>query len=175
MYAKYARELTAATNGSEQYNAVRGLQDALTRRRPERDTFVAAFVEKLVLTNEINRDKKLVQYVLRRLLKADHPRTEGQSLTVEHILPQESIGTSAELTGEVVGSIGNLLLVDDVLNGKLGSKDFQTKRRILQDVQSNYPVSSIVSARTWGPSEIRARAVQLAEDAYDRVWRLPVH
>lgn len=174
MYAKYARELTNATDASARVEAVRGLQLALVQRRPDRDRFVTSFVDRLILTDEITREKKLVRYVLRKFLEADRPRTDSRALTVEHLLPQHRIDPVAGLTPLVVGSIGNLLMVDEKLNTVLDNKDFVQKRRILEDVQAHYEVNDILAAQSWGASDIQERAHELACDAYDRVWKLPV-
>lgn len=174
MYAKYARELTNATDATERVQAVRSLQQALVQRRPDRDRFVTSFVERLVLTDDITREKKLVRYVLQKFLEADRPRTESRALTVEHLLPQDRIGRDPGLTPQTVGSIGNLLMVDENLNTRLNNKDFIQKKSILQEAQSHYEVTDILAATNWDAPSIQARAHQLAADAYDRVWRLPV-
>ncbi len=73
-----------------------------------------------------------------------------------------------------MGSIGNLLLVDDRLNSRLDDKDFPSKQQLLAAESNHYDVQQILEATDWGPSEITNRAQRLAQVAYDEVWRLPV-
>ncbi len=174
MYARYARAITHAPDPQQCADEIRKLQQALVDRQPDRDIFISSFTERLVLTDEITRDKKLVRYVLERLLAHTNPRTSTEALTVEHLLPQARIGSDAETTAGVVGSIGNLLLVDDRLNGRLANKGVARKQQLLVDQGSHYDVQQILDATEWGPAQISERAQRLAQLAYDEVWRLPV-
>lgn len=174
MYARYARAITHAQDPQQRVEEIRKLQQALVDRQPDRDVFISSFTERLVLTDEITREKKLVRYVLERLLAHTNSRTSTEALTVEHVLPQARIGSNAEITASVVGNIGNLLLVDDRLNGRLASKDFASKQQLLAAESNHYDVQQILDATNWGPLEIADRAQRLAQLAYDEVWRLPV-
>lgn len=171
MYAKYAREMTAATSAAEQADVVTRLGKALNDRKPERSRFVSAFTERLVFTNEITREKRLVTYTLRRMLEASHPNTSGKDVTIEHILPQNLIETRG---AELIGNIGNLVLVDEKTNSKLDNKSFALKQPILAAVSSHFDVADIIAATNWDQNAIEARAVKLGELAYDKIWRLPV-
>jgi hypothetical protein len=174
MYAKYAREITHAADPAARLASLGRLRDALNQRKPDRDRFISSFIERLVLTDDITREKKLVQYVLQRLQEHTRPDTTTAGLTVEHVLPQTSIDPAGGLPAELIGSIGNLLLVTEDLNGRLGSKDLPAKQRLLRRVSSHYDVADILKASSWGAAEITLRARRLAELAYDVVWRLPV-
>lgn len=174
MYAKAARDLHAA--GSNQQSRTDVLQDIrgkLTTRRPDRDQFILAFQERFVFTNDHTRDKKLVQYVLRCLLRHAHPDTGLDNLTIEHLMPQDQIG--ADTASATVGSIGNLLFVSEKLNGKLDNQDFAAKKKILGGQDGlPYDLGGVLDQSEWGAAEIEARSKLLAEAAYDAVWKLPV-
>jgi hypothetical protein len=83
---------------------------------------------------------------------------------------QNLIGTP-DLDEALIGQLGNLILVSEELNGKLGSKPFKDKRRIL--IESGYKLPAIIEEATnWGAKEIKNRTDQMASEAYDSVWRL---
>ncbi|PPF20727.1 GmrSD restriction endonuclease domain-containing protein [Rathayibacter rathayi] len=64
-----------------------------------------------------------------------------------------------------IGSLGNLLLVNDALNIRLGDKDFESKKRILQSDGLNYDSGGVLDAAEWTKDSIVARTCLLAERA----------
>jgi hypothetical protein len=172
MYANYGRRLTLEENRNERHRGLKAFRQALADRVPDRDVFESAFVDRLVLTDELSRDKVIVQYVLRELLRHSNPTTKFDGGSVEHILPQSSIG--AEYPAELIGSIGNLIWVSEDVNRQLGSKSFSAKKSLLGKVKNAYDVSDILAAQAWGPEEIQERATRLATLAHDVIWKLPV-
>lgn len=173
MYAKAARELTRAGDERSRRAEVLGdIQRKLHERQPDREQFILAFVERFYFTNEYTKDSRLVRYVLRSFLQDSQPSTGTDNLTIEHIMPQSRI--RAGESREVVGSIGNLLLVSEEVNGKLGEKSFAEKRNILSVDGLNYDVGGVLDRESWDHDAISDRTRMLAERAYDRVWRLPL-
>lgn len=173
MYAKAARELSAAGGDQEERARVlTEIRNKLIERRPDREQFVLSFVDRFYFTNEQARDSKLVRYVLERLLRHSHPTTSVERLTIEHILPQKELRSGVPF--KVVGSLGNLLLVNDSLNTRLDDKDFESKRRILRSDGLNYDIGGVLDSAEWNEGSIVARTRLLAERAYDEVWKLPL-
>jgi hypothetical protein len=173
MYAKAARDVFAAPNPDKRALALKDIREKLVDRRPARDQFVADFATRFVLTAKNTRDSKLIRYVLVTFLRTLHPETNLDLLTVEHIVPQSQIGR-AGLSESVVGSIGNLILVSNALNGKLDDRDFAAKKQILGSEGLPYDIGGVLANASWGPAEIEARARLLGELAYDVIWKLPV-
>ena len=173
MYAKAARDLTNAKTPDERVIALDDIRGKLVARCPDRSIFLTAFVNRFVFTSDSSRESKLVRYVLAEILKQVNPTTNREDLTIEHILSQDRLGSGA--ADEVVGSIGNLVLVSEELNNRLGNKDFKAKKRILAAATAiPYDLGGLLDQSSWGQSEIKARAQLLGEMAYDNVWRLPV-
>lgn len=171
MYAKAARELcTAGDNQQKRANVLKDIRQKLTDRRPDRDQFILAFQERFYFTNEFTRDSKLVRYVLESFLRRAHPSTSTQNLTIEHILPQNQLSSGGGL--QVIGAIGNLLLVSEDVNSKLDASDFSAKKAILQGEGANYDIGGILDASEWTATTIQARTTMLAGEAYDNVWKL---
>lgn len=173
MYAKAARELNdAGTDQQKRAHVLDDIRDKLVSRAPDRDQFMLAFAERFYFTNDNTRDSKLVRYVLARFLRHTSPSTGLDHLTIEHVMSQDEMGGGQPL--EVVGSIGNLLLVSEPVNTKLGNKDFATKKKILAKDGLPYDIGGILDQDVWTASEIEARTELLAGLAYDQVWKLPV-
>jgi hypothetical protein len=173
MYAKAAREICNAQDSDRRSMAIRDIRTKLEERQPTKDQFVSDFIVRFVFTDKSTRDAKIVRYVLRELLRTLQPATGLDLLTIEHIMPQSAVknGLASE---EMVGSIGNLILVSNDLNTRLDNKEFAAKRAILAAEGAPYDVGGVLNTTTWGQAEIVARARLLGEVAYDVVWKLPV-
>lgn len=172
MYAKAARDLFDATSPQQRVNVLKDFRQKLVDRAPSRDQFVTDFSNRFVLTDSLTRDSKLVKYTLRTILRNLHPETNLEYLTVEHIMPQSEIGNKG-IDASTVGSIGNLLLVNDAVNGKLGSKAFSSKLPVLSNQGLPFDIGGVLDKSNWGPAEISSRAEMLGELAYDKIWKLP--
>ena len=93
---------------------------------------------------------------------------DWDDLTIEHVIPQAKIddGTYGE---EVVGQLGNLLLVPSELNEKLKDKTFSNKKKIL--IAAKYPLpDEMAQAADWTPELVKKRTELLALQAYQKVW-----
>ncbi len=169
-YAKYARELTEAQVAQERADKIREFRDAMVRSLPDPEVVKQAFVENIVFTNEISRDKWLAQYVLQRIHESERPAFEYRSPTVEHLLPQSEIANG--VPAHVVGSIGNLVWMSEDVNGQLANKSAMQKKRILSTRRDNYFIDDFLDAPNWGHAEIQARAEKMADLAVTKVWKL---
>jgi Protein of unknown function DUF262/Protein of unknown function (DUF1524) len=172
MYAKAARDLYHSRSSQQRANVLKEFRQKLIDRAPEREQFVVDFSNRFVLTDSVTRDSKLVRYVLCTILRHQHPETNLDYLTVEHILPQSAIGYEG-IDESVVGSIGNLLLVNNDVNRRLGSKPFSSKLAVLSSEGLPFDIGGVLDRSSWGPSEINRRAKMLGELAYGVVWKLP--
>jgi hypothetical protein len=173
MYAKAAKHLNGAGQDNQKRAVVlEDIRQKLVDRAPERDQFILAFADRFYFTNAYTRDSKLVRYVLGNLLRHASPTTGQNQLTIEHVMPQSEMknGQSAE----VVGSIGNLILVSEAVNTKLENKPFAAKKKILAKEGLAYDIGGILDQQQWTQAEIDARTTLLAGIAYDSVWKLPV-
>jgi hypothetical protein len=173
MYAKAARDLFDAGSPQQRANVLKEFRQKLVDRAPSRDQFVTDFSNRFTLTDNLTRDSRLVRYVLKTILRNLHPETSLEYLTVEHIMPQSEIGTNG-IGASTVGSIGNLLLVNSDVNGRLGNKSFSAKLPVLSKEGLPFDIGGVLNNTSWSPAEIDIRAKMLGELAYDRMWKLPV-
>jgi hypothetical protein len=173
MYAKAARDLFHAEGPQQRADVLREFRLKLVARTPSRDQFIIDFTNRFTLTSSLTRDSKLVKYVLQTILHNQHPETNLEYLTVEHIMPQSEIGANG-IGMSTVGSIGNLLMVGKDVNGRLGNKPFSSKLAVLSNEGIPYDIGGVLDRTSWGYSEINRRARMLGILAYDKIWRLPV-
>lgn len=171
MYARHARALTRASSSQDKAKVLATFRAGLAKSAAERDVFLAAFPERLVLTDALTRDKRLVRYVLKTMHESCRAHRPARP-TVEHLLSQDQI--SGAISADVVGQIGNLLWVDEGLNAKLANKTFDEKKKILAKEKASYDFEDILDEKEWGEKQITARGQRLAAKAYDDVWKLPV-
>jgi uncharacterized protein with ParB-like and HNH nuclease domain len=167
-YSRAARGLRDAKSKPEASAVLASLRESLRKRVPERATFVEKFCE-LRHSNSYLKDKRLVQYVLQRLVRATLNTKElvPNDLTIEHILPQN--GNDDDL----VGQLGNLLPLGKALNED--AADQSVEKKLPHYLKSDFPLVSDF-ARTfpgaWGAVEIEKRTKELAEHSYDVVWKI---
>ena len=91
-------------------------------------------------------------------------------MTIEHIAPERGRGVGLE--PQLVQSIGNLILVSEVVNNELGNKSFNEKRQILAEATELWVDPMILECEAWTAESISARTERMAEAAFDRLWAL---
>lgn len=170
MYASSGRRLSECTQQAQALELIKELKEKLIGKVPGRDEFLATF-SNLIYTDEASKQKSLMRYTLMGL----YPSTPSvppdfDQMTIEHLRPQADISSGA-MSAELIGQIGNLLLVPKGLNGKLDNKTFAEKKKIL--LASDYKLDSVLQGATQMTEDvIVARTKLLGEQAYDKVWRI---
>ena len=170
MYASSARNLVNSVTSEARSAVLKDLHDKLRNRIPSYQEFEANFKE-IRYSDDYTKQKKLVKYILRRVhehhnkgVAADYDR-----MTIEHIIPQDEF--AAGLTDhEHMAQLGNLTLVPEGLNEKLGDKPFPEKKRILDE--HNVKLDHVLNSNsTWADEQIELRTNWLADLCYNRIWR----
>jgi hypothetical protein len=162
-YGKRARSLLMAADSPAQGQELADLTQELRSKRPSEAEFDEAF-DDLWLSTEYTSDRKTVRYVLARMYEHHQPRTalDISRMTVEHLLPQSS-------GSDHVGEVGNLVLVNESLNGELANKSFSAKQRVLKGTKEWVP-DDILKAKQWTEAEIVARTAVLASEARAEIF-----
>ncbi|MEQ9210319.1 MAG: HNH endonuclease family protein [Pseudomonadales bacterium] len=171
MYAALARRIYSANNSQEVADIIKEIKQKLSERVPSDSEFVALFPE-LLYTNTLSKQRALVKYVLVKMAKSDQLSLPGywDDLTIENIIPQTKIYDGV-YTEEIIGQMGNLLLVPAKLNEKLKDKSFSEKKRIL--TKERYPLpQEIASEKEWTADSIMQRTEQIALNACQNIWRI---
>lgn len=158
MYAMHAREVARATDAAEVRDSIKRLKDKL--RLPSEDVFVSKFTELNYSTSE-SKQKRLVRYVLEKHYKsnASGHLPDFDLMTIEHVLPQSTATTES-------ANIGNLVLVDEKLNGLLSNKSFELKKKILRGAEHVWIDPDVLDATLWNASAVSQRAESMARVIY---------
>ena len=168
IYYKHARELTQTNNHDKIQSIFSSLIRSLKSKSPDFEEFEIEFT-KLIYTKSKTRNKKIITYILSRFMgkNINALPIHYEFTSIEHILPQ-----SKECNEDVVGSIGNLILVDRKTNSEeLKNLDFQEKIKILAD--KGYPIDSdLLEANQWTEEEITKRAKSMAHKAFHQLWSI---
>ena len=163
MYSRLARECNAVTTDQDYANFYTSLRESFRDREIDDEEFLYQF-KQLNYTNEFTRDRALIRYILiklRRYIKKDIANDTGY--TIEHLHPQ-----SGRLHADYFGNIGNLWIIPDALNAKLGNKSFDAK---MPKFIENNQQDSFFDAWDGNPEEnITSRADALSQLALQKVW-----
>lgn len=171
MYASLGRRIYEAQTSQQAGDVINELIGKLRDRVPSENEFVALFPE-LVYTKQLSKQRGLVRYVLLQFARHDNLALPGDfdDLTIEHLLPQDKIDDD-EFANELVGQLGNLILVSPELNEKLKNKSFSDKKNIL--INEGYPLpEAIADAPEWNSEAIEQRTEELAIRAHREIWRI---
>jgi hypothetical protein len=163
-YGKRARDLLNASDASQRAVQVDDLVAELRGKRPTDAEFDEAFAS-LWLADGYTTDRKTVRYILARLYEHHQPQTalDLSRMTVEH-LSSQSDGS------ERVGELGNLVLVNESLNGQLANSAFAKKQRLLKSAKEWVP-DDVLNAPAWDDGTIALRTLALAAEARTKVFR----
>lgn len=173
MYAFHARQLDEA-NQNDKTNALDELKVKLRDKLPSKDEFIANFME-LHYSSTYSKEKALIKYILTKYdsyyssqLKTG-TTVNYDLMTIEHIHAENNTSFNLEL--EDIGRIGNLILMDENLNGKLGNKPFTSKHPVY--VSSNiYLDDKVKNATQWGQNEIVDRTESMAVKLFDTIFKI---
>lgn len=171
MYAKLAQNTIQCSSSQQFAHVASEIKEKFRERLPDEAEFTLPF-SRLTYRATYTRDRALVRYALTKL--SSHfgmpEETDISLMTVEHLLPQ----SEGEETYDAfdVGAIGNLILVNDTINGKLAAKGFAEKLNILRQEQNVYIDPLLLSAKKWNFDQIGERGVALAKIGYEKIWNI---
>lgn len=171
MYSSTARRLHEATDSQKKNDVLNEFRTKLKDRIPSQSEFDVNF-EQIAFTKSNSKQKKLVQYILGELHRAENPGIpiDYSQMTIEHIYPENPIDGNA-LDSSIIGKIGNLILIDQDLNDKLANKSFPEKIKIL--TQNGIKLDeTLKQAVEWNEQTIASRTLELSKLAYEKVWRI---
>ncbi|WP_447981957.1 DUF262 domain-containing protein [Achromobacter kerstersii] len=172
MYALLARQIATAKNSQDATVFLRDLRNKLRERIPTDAEFYALFPS-LLYTATLSKERQLVKYVLAKISRSSGFAFEADldELTIEHLVPQSAIDGKV-WTEDVVGQLGNLILVTKATNAKLENKSFKDKKAILASRHREMLPSYFWSADQLSPDLIKQRTNELARVSYETVWKL---
>jgi hypothetical protein len=169
MYAATAEELSVATDKDKRDQVLKGFKEKMRQRIPSYEEFAANFQE-IEFRSDNTKQKALVQYLLQRFDAHTRNGTpvDYEAMTIEHIAPEKPSGGNALPN---VGKLGNLVLLSEAVNSKLGNADFDAKRAAYK--KAGVPLDAVLeTSNSWSVAEINQRTEHLAKQAYEQVFRV---
>jgi hypothetical protein len=170
MHSSFGRQVFDANDSNEVGVAIEELIAKLRDREVATSEFDAGF-EQIIFTRLHSSQKSLVQYILRNVSLFEKQPFIGDSedLTIEHLLPQAK--SKDGKNDDVIGQIGNLMLIDQETNRQLSDNDFKHKKAILMDRGYKLP-DILLDSDQIDEDVIRANTSRVAELARTRIWRV---
>lgn len=170
MYSSFGRRLFEAEDSNVASVEIKNLVSKLRERVPLSSEFNAAF-EQIIYTESATLQRALVRYILIRINLAEKNSIIGTSneWTIEHLVPQEKIGDG--WSADVVGQLGNLMLVDADTNERLGTKPFSEKKKILLERKYRIP-EEFSEVKCLTKKHILRRTKNISKKSRDQVWRV---
>ncbi|PHR90700.1 MAG: hypothetical protein COA80_15545, partial [Leeuwenhoekiella sp.] len=173
MYAYHARQLDQADQ-KYKTTALDELKAKLRDKLPSKDEFIANFLE-LHYSSTFTKEKALIKYILSKYDQYYSAKLNtGTSInydlmTIEHIHAENANSPSIEI--ENIGKVGNLILMDETLNGKLGNKTFASKHSVYLSSHV-YLDEELKRATKWEKEDIIQRTEFMAEKFYNVIFKI---
>jgi hypothetical protein len=171
MYAKLAQNASACEDSNDFADVAAEMKEKFRERIPDEAEFSLPF-SRLTYRSSYTRDRALVRYALIKLARefGMPEEVDATMLTIEHLLSQSK---GKETDDEFdVGAIGNLILVNESINGNLGDKSFKDKKPLLISKHNVYLDDSVKNATDWNAESIGIRGFSLAEIGYSKIWKI---
>ncbi|EDK4010345.1 DUF262 domain-containing protein [Citrobacter braakii] len=167
-YSEHAIRLTNATSHDDVQAILKSLFTALVMKLPRYEEFRVNFIELSYLSNK-TRSKNSIKYILSKQLgdAISCLNINHKLLTIEHYIPESAIKSG--ISADVVGCIGNLLLIDESTNNNI-LKDTNTEAKYKILVEKGYPLKqTFISSSEWGHTEIKKRTESIAHQLYHSI------
>lgn len=149
-------------------------KEELKHKYPSKNFFIEKF------TDIEYKNYPLVIYILSNIEKFKGGKSEEFNFTktnIEHILPQNPTewGLTKKDVKEYVDMLGNLTLISKKINGPMGNKPLKEKAKLFRESKLNINKELLDKFKLlkykWNEKEIEERQKELAEYAYDFVWK----
>lgn len=177
-YSMYARKLLEAKDKEEKHLVIKNLIKGIDEKTPDFDKFKASFTKVMkyskLSSKRSTKDRRLIEYLLKRIeAKNTKFKFNSLGLDLEHIYPERPNVKDwpEKLDIEVISSIGNILLLDNETNNKIGNSGFNKKREIiLKDSPIVTSREFLKSIKNWNVEQIKIRQDSLCNTAYSDLW-----
>lgn len=169
MYSSISRELYKAKNKQAKHIEIDKLITKLKSKIPSFDTFKSKLDSRLYYSSSNTKQKKLVQYVLKRFeYEKQNYNIQLHKISLEHIYPEKFDKHWNKIDEKFIENIGNLVLLDKNINSKIGNKSYQKKQQVILDESTLITTKEVFEEHNdWSKSSIENRKEKLAKKMYD--------
>lgn len=175
--ASEIQEALTLTNKEKRTKVLERILATFVRRLdyPTKDFFVERFMDIEY------KNYPLVIYTLSNIERVKGYTEENSvdftKVNIEHILPQDPTewGYSKKEIKDYVNKLGNLTLIAKTINGPMGNKPLKEKAELFKKSKLNINQELVTKFKQlqykWSEKAINDRQKELAEFAYDVVWK----
>jgi len=168
-YSKLALELKLVVDNDSFQKFYNNLHTHLSEKMPKFDEFDVKFKQLIYLSDQ-TRNRNIIKYVFTLLMEENNPalNLDYESLTIEHLVSQSTLKDTNTGKEQIVGGIGNLILVSTTINSNdLANKSIEDKMGILRSKQ--YPfLQNLLEYNFKGTDqEIENRLDKLSKKVYE--------
>lgn len=171
MYAKLAQRTMSCAGPQQFADVVAEMREKFAERVPDEAEFAVPF-SRITFRSNYTREKNLVRYVLTKVARhyGMPDELDVSMMTIEHILAQ----SKGEETGDNkdVGAIGNLIFMNEKLNGSLDNKSYKEKKKSYTAANNVYLDEKLQGAADWDSEMIATRGIHLAKIGYEKIWKI---
>ena len=167
IYSSFAVSLKGASTKEEAHRMIDELLiGKLEPLFPKFSKFADEFIKFSFSKDKLPSNVK-TKYVLYKLNSA-YSRSEifEDDMTVEHIVPESNSMASR--------TIGNLILLENKLNGEAGDEGFQIKKSVYAKSRSPWVAAFLAKHSEWNETMFEERSKQMAKEYYEKVFGKPV-
>jgi len=169
MYSRISRDLYNATDKHRKQNVIDKIIDKLKEKLPNIEQFKAKIDSRLYFSSKNTKQKKLVQYVLKRLeYEKQNYNIELFDVSLEHIYPEKFDQHWINIDMKYIQNIGNLVLLDKGINSKIGNKKYGEKKKIILEESTLLTTKEVFEEYSkWNKENIEKRKKMLIEKLYE--------
>lgn len=171
LYAKFAQTLYGAETKEKKHKVIKDVCTDLTKKIASNTDFGANVDKKIYYTKKDEKQKELVKYVLNKMERKKNKHSIPIATSIEHIYP-ETPHTMMLKDSNLIKNIGNLVLLEDDINSKIGNKEYKDKRTyVLNNTKMITAKEVFQKNMSWTDNEIVQRRSDLIDEMYDKMWK----
>ncbi|WP_434637561.1 DUF262 domain-containing HNH endonuclease family protein [Sulfurimonas sp. NW7] len=168
MYSRISRDLYNAGTKHLKHNVIDEMMKKLKDKLPSKEQFQAKINTRLYFSSKNPKQKKLVQYSLKRLeYEKQNYNVELFDVSLEHIYPEKPDQSWQRIDTKYIQNIGNLVLLDKDINSKVGNKSYDKKRNIILKESTLLTTKEVFENSDWEKENIEKRNSSLMEQLYE--------
>lgn len=164
IYAKFSINLRKCSSKTEAHNKIDELLiEPLNKLFPDFEQFSKGF-ESLTFTKKTKPSNVKTKYAIQKLNCLYEKEEVFSDLgSIEHLISESTGGNSF--------NIGNLILLEEKLNGEAGNQNYLEKKKIFKKSSFNWINQFVDDNETWENDQIETRAEQLARIYYTDILK----
>ncbi len=168
MYSKMSRDLFNAEDKHRKHNIIDAMVKKLQEKLPSIESFRAKIDSRLYYSSQNTKQKKLVQYALKRLeYEKQNYNIELHDISLEHVYPEKFDKYWQKIDIKNIQNIGNLVLLDKGINSKIGNKNYEDKKKIILKESTLLTTKEVFEEyKDWDVYSIESRKEILVNELY---------